>query len=866
MNNYKKKYLKYKNKYLQLKNQIAGMPLRNIILKIPDIEDVEMNMYLNPLFGYVFYSNGFIFNYKYFYPETSIGKIINHDKFFIQIGNVIKPSNHLLPKISCTEIGIISGLLYLICIKKINVDENKEIIKRHPIYKPSIKEGSSEPSEESIKRSATLSNNFYKAFYNASTESNLLDLFRLLLVILWWKIDIEDNITEYYQGINSILTSKIKFNLIKQTDDTREFNDLFIKMQNIIELTEMGCPKHFCTNVIYIDTRIDNVELTFPNCGENVLYNLFNILEYFYSKDFIQKLEELNANEKLINFYRIFTQENINKTMDFYGKESNFMDAWSHVISNLNDVNYNRQGIRDGAEYNFEIKGGFSKIQNKLNILQVINELIPTVNLWDDFIASFVKDDLVFNIGEQIISDGTGNINININGSNFTIFLMTSHYEIIQHKINRFSSGSSLDKIKSEFLKNLININFELNPIENFKYIKVSNRYLKYLINNCMHDNDSISDEIYTKIINYSIKYFTDDENEYLYINLNKILDKSIFIKSKILFLVKYTADPSNDFLPTLINLNKLDIPDYIKPLNGSLLTLTKLTKLNLHSFNYPLNGSLSTLTKLTELNLRNFNNPLNDSLLTLENLNKLDLGSFNQPLNDSLLTLIKLTELNLDSFNQPLNGSLLTLIKLTNLRLENYNYPLNYSLSTLINLTKLFLSIYTPSLSNSLSIFTNLECLSINSNELLDDSLLTLTKLTYLNLEHYIQPLNDSLLTLTKLTYLNLELYNHPLDNSLITLTSLTDLRLCSYNHPLENSLITLTSLTDLYLNSYTQPLDNSLITLTSLRDLYLNSYRESLNESLSRLSLLESLSLPRGNVYFNEDNQNLQIDYVIN
>ena len=75
--NYYKKYIKYKNKYLEIKNQIGGIALRDIIFQIPQIEDHEMNLYLNPLYGFVYYSNGFIFNYKYFYPETHIGKILN---------------------------------------------------------------------------------------------------------------------------------------------------------------------------------------------------------------------------------------------------------------------------------------------------------------------------------------------------------------------------------------------------------------------------------------------------------------------------------------------------------------------------------------------------------------------------------------------------------------------------------------------------------------------------------------------------------------------------------------------------------------------------------------------------------------------
>jgi len=133
--NYYKKYIKYKNKYLEIKNQIGGIPLRDIIFEIPEIEDPEINLYLNPLYGFVYYSNGFIFNYKYFYPETPIGKILNEkeERFFRQVGNLIKPSDHFLPKLSCKRIGIIAGLLYLIYIKNIK-ECTKEQLVEYPIY------------------------------------------------------------------------------------------------------------------------------------------------------------------------------------------------------------------------------------------------------------------------------------------------------------------------------------------------------------------------------------------------------------------------------------------------------------------------------------------------------------------------------------------------------------------------------------------------------------------------------------------------------------------------------------------------------------------------------------------------------------
>ena len=817
--NYYKKYIKYRNKYLVIKNQIGGIPFRDIIFDIPDIQDAEMNLYLNPLFGFVFYSNGFIFNYKYFYPETSVGKIIWHEKFFIQVGNVIKPSKYLLPKITCTEIGIIAGLLYLICIKKINVDSYKEIIKQYPIYKSSTKVGELKPSEGSIKRSKELSTRFYNAFYSASTESELSelselsDLFRLLLVILWWKIDNKENIKEYYDGLNFVFSGKnnedkvmiIPFNLIEQTPQTIEFKELFINSQSHIELTEMGLPNHFCSNVVYIDSGIMINEENYPNCGENVLNNLFNIIGYFYGEDFVNKLESLCADPKLINYYKTFTKENINKEINFYGKESYFMAAWSHVVSNLNKVNYNRRGIRDGEEYKFEIKSGFSQISNKLNILQVISELIPDVNSWEDFTTKFSdKSKFRLEITKNINRFGNGNIIININSLNFNIKLITGHYEISQDK-KIVGKKIQFKNIKDEKIKNLIyiNLNIDIDPNQNFKYIKWTNTTLIELIRN---QSSLISDKIYDKIINFGIKTFTDDEIAQLPINLNKISDKSILIKLKKLNLSMYNEILS-DSLFTLTNLEVLSLYSYNMPLNGSLTTLTNLENLYLISYNHPLNDSLSTLINLKNLFLENYNMPLNGSLTTLANLETLNLNSYIIPLNDSLSTLINLKNLVLENYNMPLNGSLTTLINLEILNLYNYNHQLNGSLSTLKKLKILHLDNYDEPLNGSLTTLANLETLYLNSYDMpLNSSLSTLINLKFLNLNSYDRQLNGSLSTLINLNYLELESYDDiPLNNSLSNLINLETLKLDNYNMPLNDSLTTLANL--IYLTLYNEP-----------------------------------------------------------
>jgi hypothetical protein len=814
--NYYKKYIKYKNKYLEIKSQIGGIPLRDIIFQIHQIEDPEMNLYLNPLFGFVYYSNGFIFNYKYFYSETSIGKILNEKDLFNEVGNVIKPSNFFSPNITCKEIGIITGLLYLLYIEK-NKECTEEMLNMYPIYK---KRGESKQSKKEFNKYNKL---FYNSFKEAENEEILADLFRLLLIILWWKIENLDNIREYFEGVKHVIPSLI---LIKDTDETTEFKTLFIKTATVIELTEMGQLKHFCTDVVYIDSGIIISEETYPNCGENVLNNLFNIIRYFYGENFVKKLEDLCANPKLTNYY---------------SKKYDSIDEWSNVVSNLNNVKYNRKGIKEGSEYKFEIKSGFSLIPNKLNILQVISELIPDVNSWEDFISKFNKSNISIEIETEIDSNGNGKIIIHINDLIFKINLMAGHYEIVDD-INPKSTVIEFNHIKKEYLKNLIQINLRKineNIEENFKYIKWKNKLLVNLV-----FKNKLSDILYTKIINYFIDHLTNDEYEQIYyqINFDKIIDIDTILKKIKIF----TFNEENiNFLSKTTNLIKLNIT-YKGKLCNSLFMLTTLKELELKFYDIPLDDSLSMLTGLNKLYLNSYTQPLDDSLSIFTGLNILNLHSYNELLGNSLYTLIGLYKLNLNNYDKPLGDSLSKLTALKQLYLNSYNQSLCNSLFMLIAVNELHLNSYDIDLNDSLSMLTNLKKLYLNRyKKPLNDSLLMLTSLNELHLNKINIPLNNSLSTLTNLNELRLHNYNQPLNNSLFTLTNLNELRLYSYNQLLCSSLSTLVKLKILYLNNYEEPLNSSLSTLINLDELYLNKYNILLEESLSTLTNLNKLEL---------------------
>ena len=74
---YLHKYLKYKNKYLELVNQKGGDIPSSSILKDINLfaKNTQIEKYLNPVYGFIYYYNNFIPNNYNFYDKSNIDNI-----------------------------------------------------------------------------------------------------------------------------------------------------------------------------------------------------------------------------------------------------------------------------------------------------------------------------------------------------------------------------------------------------------------------------------------------------------------------------------------------------------------------------------------------------------------------------------------------------------------------------------------------------------------------------------------------------------------------------------------------------------------------------------------------------------------------
>ena len=717
----------------------------------------------------------------------------------------------------------------------------------------------------------------YKIIYSGNNaEKNINDLiithggfyengqnieqYHVILSVLWWLADNKEGIKEYYLGLNDILDDELKVIIpvdfstdMYTSDDLKELpdisdGDLYNKLLALsyfmsrkgIKLFEQQYSKTICSGKNY------------PDCGETTLRNFINILIYNEkANNFdIEILKKLKSSDNLLEYYTIFNtielQESLS-TLKIFDQELNSRDAWSLIVSNLNDVNYNNSCMtKDDTTYKYEIKVGLSNTTeeetNITNILQVLRYFFRKIRYFDDF----EKDEYELNITIEVNlnKDGLGHINFKNSNGEFLWEFSEFHYSITA-KIS--TTELNIDKYRShlssreQFYIDLFNmLPFQLyNKYykDNINHIDNTNNYIYFINYNSddiinVFNHVSMSDRLYNIIYEYMYNNFDNDKKSRIHILLNKISNVQKYDLSQ--YRIKYDSSRSKNFnniivLPLSLN---IQVDSFEKFLN--------LKILNIGQYKSPLKNSLNNLTNLQSLHLpENYNFPLDNSLNNLNNLENLTFGTF---------------------FNQPLNNSLDNLTNLQYLSFgDKFNQPLNNSLNNLTNLKKLVFGIgYNQFLTNEFDKMSSLQNLTYNhslnygSLDNFLDKLTNLQNLTFINLS---KPLNNLLNNLTNLKSLNFMYnYNMPLNNSLEKLTNLNDLIFgTTFNQPLGNSLHNLTNLNNLMLgDDFNKSLDNSLDTLINLKNLtFGNKFNRPLEKSLDNLINLENLKLGGGIFY---------------
>ena len=889
---YKDKYLKYKNKYLQLKYLQKGSgPLNNIIKNIGLFEKKsDIDNFLNPIYGFIYFNTSFIKNHKKFFFKDDIGISISSfiNTNFHELGDHILPTDKLLNNKDFTpkDIGIILGFLYYYKIYynilNYNINEIKET------KKTIILEGKTPENkmrlEELIQLGRLLITRIreikdmtpddkYNSGKNKLIESIIdviknniydKDFFRSILAILWHNSTDKNDIKEYYEGIN---------------ESFRKYNTIFNKpLPNIpiINIPLITIPENYINDLyndeLNLDRDIDFEEALyiadgllsnilpiynqfgttyegnpFPDCGESVIRSFINIIFYDkFTKTFnIDLLRRKGAAKNLIEYYIVFnnfSKQTSTHPLPIFGQQMNARDAWAIVVSNLPNVRYRMPRGYDISGDTYET-----------NFLNVIKALFTGIKTLNDLV-NHIEQGKQGKPGEQgkpgkpgeqeeqeeqeepepiinIEHKNPTTININYNG-NYKITIQERHYTI--ESIIKESKTFNYSHLGEEE-KNLINIflnksNIYININENFYFIKWDNDNLIKQFNNFYNDT-RINNVIYTKIFDYLYKKYKDFNYEILRIHVNifRILPEKFSDKVKKYSEISkfgYTFDIENNLIKIQFNINEY------------------------------LGDSLNNLTNLQELTFfRNFNNKnksLGESLKGLISLKKLnfpeEFNNSDEPLRESLNNLNNLEELIIKSnLKHPFGNSLDRLSSLKILELPHHmsRVPLNESLNRLITLQKLDL-IYNLPLGTSLNGLINLKQLNLTHDKPFEESLNELTNLEQLNL-NYNLPINTSFNNLINLKILKFgDQFNMPLENSLNRLINLEKLELGhNFNKPLGNSLNGLIKLKILkFDNILNESLGDSLNNLINLEELYLNYwFNKPLGDSLNGLIKLKIL-----------------------
>ena len=700
--NYESKYLKYKQKYLSLKNnnllQFGGDTpninvIKNISLFAPDS---VIDLHLNPIYGFLYSQLGYIDNIFNFAPDNKEFKIIK--KCFHKVNNLILPTNNL-HKIDIDEFAKLIAYLYLKYLFKDNIENIKKHIHTLDDLIRTLKNFNNDEfifyKDKIIKKICNLkidnikfdiysemkycdlidSLSYYKTElekiakipkFNSKIKEYLpdsyileykLQIFYIILVILWYKFDNKTGILKYYQSLNKYLLNDFKINipadyvntLFTYTDLINPNKDFYSVLAHVYYKNINSMQLLNYQSIEYIKKKCYSCTREacyFPDCGETTLRNFFNIIFYDnVNNNFnYKRLCELEAIDKLKEFYTKFNsltaQTNTNK-LNIFNLSLNARDAWSMVISNLPDVNYIQKCklYEDESIYNFELKTGLSK-NHIPNMLEVIKKLLK-INDFEDFYEIEI-------INKLLDTNGHGTITFKKKSSNteYIINIIHNHYNIeeVKEKIIDFDytylkEKKYIDLLLTANIHDILTDNINDFYMMNFKDISV----LSTLINSY---GDKIDDKKYEGIIKYIDKNWSEDDKSRTDFLLSKIPNFYEYDLGQYGINIKFTPDNKIELLMLSLLISENELQRMIE-----LKLLEKTTRLGLgYYFNNSVDNLPNNITHLAfEYRFNQLINKLPNSLTYLK------LGyQFNQLVNKLPETLTHL--IFGDSFNQPVN------------------------------------------------------------------------------------------------------------------------------------------------------------------------------------------------------------------
>ena len=510
-----KKYKKYKLKYLNMKKymlQYGGdKPVLQNIERINRFRNgTEMEKFLNPIYGLYTCENGFIENNYRLYdaqrtdldkkeilerlpksrkihgithsvlgvlgPNNEIRKlqpraigryiallyfndrfIINKDKQLVPKNKELKPQNKELKPITTDESKVNINFINIISSsakysKKLDNEVKECIIKR---------------SDADIKILLFYINNvpLLKKHFSLTINNDMQD-FHIILYCLWWTLDNDNGIDEYYKGIYEVFTicdkyiSKSDKDILQCNEKVEEKNKLYNSFESIlikITTTEFNIysyskAHHFCNNI---------KPITYSDCGETTLRNFINLICFDGTKFDVMILAKYGAIKGLVDFYTKFNNFiKQSEPNNIYGP-LNARDEWSKlIIENTNNVRMTQQcnEIDGKPPYRFEVETLMSEDGKTTNFFQLIKNLFKSVNNWNDFIKDHKY---ITRIDNNINMTGIGSITITRLKKQYKITCERGHYymTLITPKDNNVETGHVVDVMQKEIISVLLNKN-----------------------------------------------------------------------------------------------------------------------------------------------------------------------------------------------------------------------------------------------------------------------------------------------------------------------------------------------------------------------------------------------------------------------
>ena len=466
MDIYYEKYIKYKHKYLELKNdkyfdsqtKHKYLELKNDnvnqkggnnfviygINRFSTIEYPEMEELLNPIYGCFLKESDFIRNNYFLYKagidpgEQRLNNIFelteDENPFYIINNNLRKkiyylsnnipgtpnvdPSNDILYNIKPIDIGRFITILYFMKIHDQLMSYDKGKIKCW-----------FDNGYTAEKTAVEKLQNFIDKIYKIEKIKNNIKLgtkdkmdFHLLLYCLWYILKDDNDINEYYKGIQDVfnITNKYSSNIynicpVALPDSDSEnitFEEAIIKVTSTeFTVYRQERSRSFC------DVSESDFKYTYPDCGETTMRNLINLLCFDVKTGIfdLKILEKYNPILELVEYYKIFddfNKQSSNDKKDIYGQTLTARDAWSYLIIYYANGNLSFNAVcPNNPNHKYNVKASEQTPDGlSINSLQLLNNLLKDVTKWDD-----LKNSNILRIESRLDDYGIGNISIKHN-------------------------------------------------------------------------------------------------------------------------------------------------------------------------------------------------------------------------------------------------------------------------------------------------------------------------------------------------------------------------------------------------------------------------------------------------------------------